>query len=58
MLARLAAGAEVDASEYVFRATAQIETAQPDLNWLNLGVFTVVAGRQPNGASYAVYLVE
>ena len=58
VLARLAAGAEVDASEYVFRATAQIETAQPDLNWLNLGVFTVVAGRQPNGASYAVYLVE
>jgi hypothetical protein len=58
VLARLAAGADVDPSEYVFRASAQIETAHPDLDWLNLGVFTVVAGRQPNGASYAVYIVE
>lgn len=58
VLARLAAGADVAPSEYVFRATAQIETTQPDLNWLNLGVFTVVAGRQPNGVSFAVYLVE
>jgi len=46
------------ASEYVFRASAQIETAHPDLNWLNLGVFTVVAGRQPDGVSFAVYIVE
>jgi hypothetical protein len=58
VLTRLAAGADVDASEYVFRGSAQIETTQPELNWLNLGVFTVVAGRQPDGVSFAVYIVE
>jgi hypothetical protein len=58
VLSRLAAGAEVDPSEYVFRASAQIETPQPELNWLNLGVFTVVAGRRPDGVSFAVYIVE
>ena len=58
VLARLAAGADVDPSEYVFRASAQIETTQAELNWLNLGVFTVVAGRQPDGVSFAVYIVE
>jgi hypothetical protein len=36
----------------------QIETPQPELNWLNLGVFTVVAGRQPDGVSFAVYIFE
>jgi hypothetical protein len=58
VLARLAAGADVDPSEYVFRAGAQIETPQVELNWLNLGVFTVVAGRRPDGVSFAVYIVE
>ncbi|MEU0503146.1 DUF3237 family protein [Nocardia sp. NPDC005998] len=58
VLARLAAGADVDPSEYVFRANAQIEATEPDLSWLNLGVFTVVAGRQPDGVSFDVYIVE
>src|ERR1700682_90352 len=57
VLARLSCGEEVDASEYVFRTSTQIETAAPDLEWLNKGVFISVAGRQPGGVIYDVYLV-
>jgi hypothetical protein len=58
VLARLNRGEEVDASEYVFRASTQIETATPDLDWLNKGVFVSVGGRQPGVVIYEVYLVE
>ena len=57
VLARLSRGEEVDASEYVFRTSTQIETAAPDLDWLNTGVFISVGGRQPGGVIYEVYLV-
>ena len=57
VLARLGRGEEVDASEYVFRTSTQIETAAPDFGWLNKGVFVSVAGRQPGGVIYEVYLV-
>jgi hypothetical protein len=58
VLARLGRGEDVDASEYVFRTSTQIETAAPDLDWLNKGVFIRVAGRQPAGVIYETYLVE
>ncbi len=57
VLARLGRGEEVDASEYVFRTSTQIETAAADFDWLNKGVFISVAGRQPGGVVYEVYLV-
>jgi Protein of unknown function (DUF3237) len=57
VLARLARGEDVDASEYVFRTSTQIETAAPDLDWLNKGVFISVGGRQLGGVIYEVYLV-
>jgi hypothetical protein len=57
VLARLGRGEDVDASDYVFRTATQIETAAPDLDWLNKGVFISVAGRQPGGVIYEVYLV-
>ena len=57
VLARLGRGEEVDASEYVFRTSTQIETAAPDFDWLNKGVFISVAGRQQAGVIYEVYLV-
>jgi hypothetical protein len=57
VLARLGRGEEVDASEYVFRTSIQIETADPDLDWLNKGVFISVGSRQPGGVIYDVYLV-
>jgi hypothetical protein len=58
VLARLGRGEEVDASEYVFRTSTQIETAAPQLDWLNKGVFISVAGRQPGGVIYETYLVR
>ena len=57
VLARLGRGEDVDASEYVFRTSTQIETAGHDLDWLNKGVFISVAGRQSGGVIYEVYLV-
>jgi hypothetical protein len=58
VLARLGRGEDVDASEYTFRTSTQIETAAIDLDWLNKGVFISVAGRQPGGVIYETYLVE
>jgi hypothetical protein len=58
VLARLGRGEEVDASEYTFRTSTQVETATGDLDWLNKGVFISVAGRQPGGVIYETYLVE
>ena len=57
VLARLGRGEEVDPSKYVFRASTQFETAAPDLDWLNKGIFISVAGRQPGFVIYEVYLV-
>jgi hypothetical protein len=58
VLARIADGDPVDASEYTFLTSTQIETAAPDLDWLNKGVFISVGGRQPSGVIYETYLVE
>ncbi len=48
VLARLGRGEDVDASEYTFRTSTQIETAVAELDWLNKGVFVSVGGRQAN----------
>ena len=58
VLARLGRGEDVDPSEYTFRTTTQVETAAPDLDWLNKGVFISVAGRQAGGVIYETYLVR
>jgi hypothetical protein len=58
VLARLGRGEEVDASEYTFRTSTQIETAAPQLDWLNKGVFISVGARQANGVIYETYVVE
>jgi hypothetical protein len=57
VLARLGRGEEVDASEYVFRTTTQIETQVSDLDWLNKGVFISVGGRRSGRVMYEIYLV-
>jgi muconolactone delta-isomerase len=57
VLARLGRGEDVDPSEYTFRTTTQIETAAPELDWLNKGVFISVGGRHAGGVSYETYLV-
>lgn len=57
VLARLARGVDVDAGEYTFRASTQIETAATDLDWLNKGVFISVGARRAAGVIYETYLV-
>ncbi len=58
VLARLARGEDVDASEYTFGTSTQIETAAAGLDWLNTGVFVSVGGRQPGGVIYETDLVR
>jgi Protein of unknown function (DUF3237) len=58
VLARLARGENVDASEYTFRTATQIETAAGELDWLNKGVFVSVGGRRPGAVVYETYLVQ
>jgi len=57
VLERLGRGEDVDASEYTFRTSTRIETASPELDWLNKGVFVGVGGRRPGGVIYETYLV-
>ena len=57
VLERLGRGEDVDASEYTFRTSTQIETASARLDWLNKGVFISVGGRRPDGVIYETYLV-
>ena len=57
VLARLGRGEDVDASEYTFRTSTQIETAAAALDWLNKGIFISVGGRQPGAVIYETYLV-
>jgi hypothetical protein len=54
---RLGRGEDVDASEYTFRTSTQIETASRELAWLNKGVFISVGGRRAGGVIYETYLV-
>jgi muconolactone delta-isomerase len=58
ILARLARGEDVDASEYTFRTATRIETALPGLEWLNKGVFISVGARRPGAVIYETYLVS
>jgi len=57
VLARLARGEDVGATEYTFRTSTKIETAAPGLEWLNKGVFISVGARQRGGVIYETYLV-
>ena len=57
VLVRLGRGEDVDAGEYTFRTSTQIETGASDLDWLNKGVFISVGGRGPGGVIYETYLV-
>ena len=57
VLERLGRGEDVDASEYTFRTSTQIEAASSELAWLNKGVFIGVGGRNAGGVVYETYLV-
>jgi hypothetical protein len=57
VLERLGRGEDVDASEYTFRTSTQIESAAPDLAWINKGIFISVGGRETGRVIYETYLV-
>jgi muconolactone delta-isomerase len=57
VLARLGRGEDVDPREYTFRTSTHIETAAPQLDWLNKGIFVSVGGRRAGGVVYETYLV-
>jgi hypothetical protein len=57
VLARLGRGEDVDAGEYTFRTSTQIETAAPELDWLNKGILISVGGREAAAVIYETYLV-
>jgi hypothetical protein len=57
VLERLGRGEDVDANEYTFRTSTQIETACRELAWLNKGIFISVGGRVQAGVVYETYLV-
>jgi len=57
VLARLGRGEDVDAGEYTFRTATRIQTAAPEFDWLNKGVFIGVGGRHDGGVVYETYLV-
>jgi muconolactone delta-isomerase len=57
VLARLGRGEDVDPGEYTFRTSTRIETAAPDLDWLNKGIFISAGGRRAGGVTYETYLV-
>jgi Protein of unknown function (DUF3237) len=57
VLERLGRGEDVNAGEYTFRTSTEIETASRELAWLNKGVFISVGGRNAGGVAYETYLV-
>ena len=58
VLERLAAGEPVAADEYTYRIAVSIETSDPELAWMNRGVFLAVGAREPGAVVYDVYLVD
>ena len=57
VMARLAAGEEVDPSEYYFRAAVRFETGAPALDGLNHTVAVATGHRYPDGPLYSVFEV-
>ena len=58
VLARIFAGESVDASEYYFRITAQLETGAPAYSWVNRSVFIGSAARFADAVVYELYSVD
>jgi Protein of unknown function (DUF3237) len=56
VLARIVAGEDVAAGEYTYRLATTIETAAPELDWMNKGIFVAVGARGPAGVVYETYL--
>ncbi|MDP6705174.1 MAG: DUF3237 domain-containing protein [Alphaproteobacteria bacterium] len=55
VMQRIAAGEDVDASEYYLRNTPYFETGSADYDWLNRIVAVGLGRRAPHAAVYDVY---
>ncbi len=55
VLARLAAGENVDPADYYFRTTATFETASPAHAWLNRVIAIGTGHRMPDGPVYSLF---
>lgn len=58
VLRRLAAGEPVGPEEYSFRLTARLESAAPQLDWVNRTVFVAAASRGPSSVGYRLFAVR
>jgi len=58
VLARIVAGEAVAPEEYTYRLSTLLETAAPELDWMNKGIFVAVGARRPAGVVYETYLVS
>ena len=58
VLARVAAGADVDPREYTFRVTARIESGAPSLDWVNRTVFVAAAARFASAVTYELFAID
>ena len=55
---KMAAGEEVDPSQFYFRISPFFETASESHDWLNRHLFVGTGTRNASGPVYSVYLVE
>lgn len=58
IMARLAAGEEVDPDAYYFRTVPTFETAAPELAWLARTIFVCRAARYPDRVAIRFYAVK
>jgi hypothetical protein len=58
VLARLAAGEEVDPRAYTFRVAVTLESGDPALGWVNRTVFVAVAARHAAQVVYDLYALD
>jgi hypothetical protein len=58
VLKRIAAGEEVDPSEYYMRTVPEMEASAPELDWLRRSVFVCSGARLRNAVILAFYKVD
>lgn len=58
VMKRIAAGEDVDPSEYYMRTHARLETGHPDYQWVNDTLFLGVGGRLKFSVRIALYAIE
>ena len=58
VMTRVAAGEDVDPSEYYMRTHARLETGHPDYQWVNDTLFLGVGGRLKSSVRLALYAIE